>query len=358
MTLYRNRALPLAAVALISLLSSGCADDPLPEREVIRPVKALKIADYAGFFERSFPGTAQATQEVELAFDVQGTVIERPVNIGDRIEAGQLVVKIDPRDFRARVRSAEAQLAEHTANFARAEDLLKREFISRAEYDRLEATKEVSESDVLIARKALSDTVLNAPFDGVITRLYVENFEAIMAKQPMARLVDNSRIEFVVNIPEQYISLVPQVRNLRVRFDAFEDVEISAEIKEISREASQATRTYAVNLIMDQPENAEILPGMAGVARGATQLSEAEQNRRVEVPVTAVFSPDATDQSFVWIIEETSMTVKRRAVIVESLSDTGVTIGEGLQPGEWIATAGVHYLEEGQKISILDTPEN
>jgi multidrug efflux pump subunit AcrA (membrane-fusion protein) len=70
-----------------------------------------------------------------------------------------------------------------------------------------------------------------------------------------------------------------------------------------------------------------------------------------------VFSPDATDQSFVWIIEETSMTVKRRAVIVESLSDTGVTIGEGLQPGEWIATAGVHYLEEGQKIRILDTPE-
>jgi multidrug efflux pump subunit AcrA (membrane-fusion protein) len=77
----------------------------------------------------------------------------------------------------------------------------------------------------------------------------------------------------------------------------------------------------------------------------------------VTVPVTAVFSPEATDQSFVWVIDETSMTVGRRPVTVESLADTGVTIAEGLQPGEWIATAGVHYLEEGQKIRILDMPE-
>lgn len=353
---FRNCWFPLAAILSVGVLLGGCADQPPPEREVIRPVKAVKIDDYAGFLERSFPGKAKATQEVELAFDVEGTVVERPVNIGDRIETGQLVARINPGDFRARVRAAEAQLAKDTANFERAKELVAKNFISRAEYDRLEATKEISESTRLIARKALSDSVLNAPFDGVITRLYVENFQAVMPKQPVARLVDNSRIEFVVNIPEQYISLVPQVRNLRVRFDAFKDVEIPAEVKEIGQEASQATRTYAVNLIMDQPENAEILPGMAGVVRGTTQAPDSERKRRVEVPVTAVFSPDATDQSYVWVIDDTSMTVKRRAVTVDSLSDTGLTIGEGLQPGEWIAVAGVHYLEEDQKVSILERP--
>lgn len=75
------------------------------------------------------------------------------------------------------------------------------------------------------------------------------------------------------------------------------------------------------------------------------------------MPGTAVFSPEATEQSFVWVIDEATMTVARRPVKVDSLSDTGVTVGEGLQPGEWIATAGVHYLKEGQKVRILEEPE-
>jgi RND family efflux transporter MFP subunit len=144
---------------------------------------------------------------------------------------------------------------------------------------------------------------------------------------------------------------------LRVRFDAFKEIEIPAHVKEIGKEASQATRTYPVNLIMDQPEGVKILPGMAGIAHGAARLPETGGSGSVTVPVTAVFSSEAEEQSFVWVIDETTMTVARRPVKVDSLSDTGVSVTEGLQPGEWIATAGVHYLKEGQKVRILDTPE-
>lgn len=357
-SLSHSRTVPLVVVSLLSLLLGGCTDEPPPQGEVVRPVKAVKIADYAGFFDRSFPGKAKATQEVDLAFDVAGTLVERPVNIGDSMKAGQLVAKVDQRDFLARVKAAEAELTKNTANFERAEKLIEKDFISKTEYDKLEAAKEVADSALLVARKALSDSVLTAPFDGVITNLYVKNYQAVRPKQPVARLVDNSRIEFVVSIPEQYISLVPRVENLRVRFDAFKEIEIPAQVKEIGKEASEATRTYPVNLIMDQPEGVEILPGMAGVAHGAAKIPAAEGGQSVTVPVTAVFSPEATEQSFVWVIDETSMTVARRPVRVESLADTGVTIAEGLQPGEWIATAGVHYLAEGQKVRILDTPED
>lgn len=352
-----NSTFPLAVVSVLGLLLGGCTEDPPPQGELVRSVKAVKIADYTGFFNRSFPGTAKPTQEVDLAFDVEGTLVERPVNIGDLIEAGQVVAKLDQRDFRARVKAAQAEVTKNNANFERAQELIKKDFISKSDYDKLESAKEVAESALLVAHKALSDSVLSAPFDGVITNLYVENYQAVLPKQPVARLVDNSRIEIVVNIPEQYISLVPQVQNLRVRFDAFKEVEIPARVKEIGKEASQATRTYPVNLIMDQPEGVEILPGMAGVAHGAARLPEAEGSRSVTVPVTAVYSSEATEQSFVWVIDETTMTVARRPVTVDSLSDTGVTISEGLQPGEWIATAGVHYLKEGQKVRILDRPE-
>ena len=239
------------------------------------------------------------------------------------------------------------------ANFERAEELIQRDFISKTQYDELEARLAIAESNLDLARKALADSVIKAPFAGVIANLFVENYTAVNPKQPVARLLDASRIEFVVNIPEQFISLARGMRNLRVKFDAFADVEIPAQIKEIGSEATQATRTYPVTLIMNQPEGAQILPGMAGVVTGEG-VEEASRGTRVDVPVTAVFSPDGNGESYVWVIDENNMTVSRRPVVVESLADTGITLSEGLQPGEWIAIAGVHYLEDGQKVRILD----
>lgn len=94
---------------------------------------------------------------------------------------------------------------------------------------------------------------------------------------------------------------------------------------------------------------------MAGVAIG--DGIDGGETASVEVPVTAVFSPDGSGQSYVWTIDESSSTVSRRPVEIEALADSGVTIQSGLEPGEWIAIAGVHYLEEGQQVSILNAGE-
>jgi RND family efflux transporter MFP subunit len=234
----------LSVLIVCIMVLAGCSEEPLPQEERPRLVKAMKIADYAGFYNRSFPGTAKATQEVDLAFDVAGTLVERPIKIGDRVTKNQLIAKVDQRDFLANVKAARAQLTKDTANFNRAKELLKKDFVSEAEYDLLEAQVEISDSSLRVAQKALADSALKAPFAGVIANTYVENFQAVMPKEPVVRLLDSSQIEFVINIPEQYISLAPAVTNLHVRFDAFKNLEIPAAILEISNEASDATRTY------------------------------------------------------------------------------------------------------------------
>lgn len=137
-SISRTGVLSFLTAPLISLLLSGCAEPPPPTAETIRPVKAIKIANYAGFNERSFPGKAEATQEVDLSFDVAGTLIERPLLIGDKVEAGQLLARLDQRDFLARVKAAEAELNRNTANFKRARELIKKNFISQKDYDNLE----------------------------------------------------------------------------------------------------------------------------------------------------------------------------------------------------------------------------
>ncbi len=225
---------------------------------------------------------------------------------------------------------------------ARAEDIAAKD----AEIRSLEASVE-SASD------QLGYTHLRAPFDGTIVATYVENFEDVRAKQPIVRLLDTSRIEMTIDIAESLISLAPQVKDVTVVFDPFPDREIVAVIKEIGTEASEATRTYPVTFIMDQPEDITILPGMAGKATGRTVEEMAPDQTSVDIPVSATFTAGSSGQSFVWVIDEQSKTVSRREVKIGQFTDTGVRILEGLELGEWIAIAGVHYLREGQQVRLL-----
>jgi len=251
----------------------GCGVEETPP-EPVRPVLSVVVADAAGLSGRRFPGQAKATQELNLAFEVPGRLIERPVEVGDRVELGQVLAELDPRDFAAALKSAEAELKRDQANFERAEGMLAEDVISRAQYDRLEARRDIAEASVELAAKALADSVLRAPFSGTVAATYVENYENVRSKQEIMRLLDTSKIEMVIQIPESLISNTPYVRDLQVRFDPFPETVLPASIKEVSNEASRTTRTYPVTLIMEPPEGVEILPGMAGEVWGRVELPE------------------------------------------------------------------------------------
>ena len=178
-------------------------------------------------------------------------------------------------------------------------------------------------------------------------------FENVRRKQPVVRLLDPSQIEMWVNVPESQISLAPYVDKIWVRFDAL-GIEVPADIKEIGTEASQTTRTFPVNLIMDQPANAKILPGMAGVARYTLKLPEDVKESEFLIPVTAVLTDPEKQKSYVWLIDESAMTITRHEVTPGKLTGRGLQV-KGLQPGQWIAVAGVELLREGQKVRILES---
>jgi RND family efflux transporter MFP subunit len=205
------------------------------------------------------------------------------------------------------------------------------------------------------AKDQLKYTYLRAPFDGIVVETYVENFETVRPRQPILRVVDPSSIEFVVNVPENLISLAPYVEKITVAFDALPGVEIPAKISEIGTEASQATRTYPVTLLMDQPDDAEILPGMAGEARTVARPPEEAELAGLQIPATAVFSGDDRSKNFVWVVDAENKTLSRREVQLGQLARFGVSLRSGLQAGEWIVTKGVNSLEEGQQVRILDT---
>lgn len=369
----QSRILPpshfLAMCAALWL--TGCGEEPAPEKQVVRPVRAIKVADPSHFLDRVFPGQAKATQEIELSFRVAGPLITRPVNVGDEVKEGDVVARIDPRDFEVNLRAVKGQLAEARAAYKRANSdyersasILKQDpgAISESAVDRAEEVRDRAlanidslEASVQAAEDSLSYTYLKAPFDGRVVALYVENFEDVRAKQSTMRILDTSSIEMVVNIPENLISYAPEVTNIEVTFDVFPDQPIPAFVKEIGTEASQTTRTYPVTLIMKQPGGFTILPGMAGKSTGTPPAHYSKG--ATEIPVSAVFSPQEDGKTYVWVIDDEKKTVMRREVTAGELSDRGIRITAGLESGEWIATAGVHYLEEGQQVTLL-APES
>jgi RND family efflux transporter MFP subunit len=352
-------------VTVVFLL--GCQKEVEVEY-VPRSVRAMQVGDVAGISQRWLPGRASASQEVNLSFRVSGPLIELPVNVGDEVDAGQLLARIDPRDFEVNLRNAEGQYskAEAALQFAEAEygrvvrvreqdsAAISESMVDRKreEMDRAQADLVALEAGVDAARDQLDYTYLRAPFSGTIVAKYVENFEDVKAKQIVLRLLDPTHVEMTVDIPENIITYIPLVKNIRARFDAFPDLEIPAEVKEIGTEASTTTRTYPVTFIMEQPEEATILAGMTGQITGEVEVSETAEVPFLEIPTTAVFS-DSTEKSYVWVIDRSSNTVHQREVQLGKLTDYGITVLRGLEPGDWIATAGVHYLEEGQEIRIL-----
>jgi RND family efflux transporter MFP subunit len=361
----------LFGLIILTLFLTGCEKEQLDEKEVVRPVRAMKVSDVVQFRQRQFPGTATATQEVDLSFRVSGPLITLPVNVGDEVKAGDVVARIDPRDFEVNLNNIRGQLDKAQANAKRAQSEFDREMRifeedagatsqtaverKRSQRDQARADIKSLQASVASAKDQLSYTYLKAPFDGVVVSTYVENFEDVQAKQPLVRIVDNSRIEMVISIPESLIALAPQAESIEVIFDSFPDRKIPAEIKEIGSEASRTTRTYPVTLIMDQPEDINILPGMAGKASGQPNTNDMSKLATgKQVPVTAILSIDDIDKTYVWIIDEQANTVSKREVTTGKLTDTGIMITEGLEAGEWVATAGVNYLREGMSVRILE----
>ena len=356
-------------VVLVALLAlSACEDAEVAEApEVVRPVKAIKIGDASVLQQRWFAGRAQAAREVELSFRVSGPLIEFPVNVGDRVEEGDVLARIDPATFKAEVdriaanvNRAQASLQNAKLQLQRQETLYRKGHVAKAALDRYVAAEGENSADVRSqqanlqrARLDLGYTTISAPFAGVVVATYVENFEEVREKQRILRLLDPAQIEMVVNIPESMISFAPQVKEVVTIFDAFPNVEIIGAIKEIGAEASETTRTYPVTLVMDQPDGIEILPGMAGRTTSKTVIGPVGNGREVEVPLSATFS-GADGASLVWVIDEGTMRVAQRSVTTGSLTNQGIMVTDGLKSGEWVVTAGVNSLKAGQKIRILE----
>lgn len=354
---------------LASTFLSACNDieQPVPELGS-RPVKTFLVTGGEGGGKRNFPARIDSTYRAELAFRVAGTVQEILIKEGDEVEQGQLLAMLDPTDYATVVRDRQATYDNTKRNFDRARELIGDGFISRTEYDRLEASFKTSEAALISARQDLAYTELKAPFEGRVAKRHVERFEDIGIKQTMFSLQDVKNLLVKIDLPESLLRRIranPNYKNARrdsgdipafVTFEGRPDQPFTLTVREVSTRADPKTQTFEVTFDLPAPKDFIVLPGM-------TATVSVDFSRRMEkiglalwVPINAVVADSALGAR-VWILDEQSMTVSSTGVELGRMQGDQVEIVSGLSGGEEIISVGASYLDEGMSVTRMKTSE-
>jgi RND family efflux transporter MFP subunit len=344
----------LAAVGCAAgavLLAGGCGEPPAPPPvDVVRPVMMQTVGESAVDSGLRFPGRVRAVRRAELAFNVSGELVELPVSEGQTVQAGDLVAAVDPEPFEIRLAAARAEFEKAETDYQRVAQIWEQtQAVARAEVDQKRTAMEVARSRYAAARKEFEDSRLTAPFSGIISRRFVENFRSVQAKEPIVSLQDLGELEVVIHVPERIVQRAPRRVAARVRFEALPGRTFPVELTSFSSEADPQTQTYEVVLSMTRPPEANILPGMA-----AEVLPQAagEASAALTVPVEAIFAgSDGT--SFVWVVDPETSRVARRAIEVGDLMADGAIVRAGLEAGETVVTAGVHQVRDDMRVRAL-----
>jgi len=342
---------------------SGCGKkkEEVEVKEVVRPVKLLTIEGKGSSKVIKYPGRVRASERVDLAFQVAGPLIELPVTEGQNVKKGDIVARILPRDFETEIAKAKARALDAEQQYLRYRDLYVKKQVSKADFDKYKSQADIARARQKEAEDTLSDTYLRAPFTGVIAKRYVENFEDVQAKAPIVSIQDISEVEVLVDVPESVmITLKQEGKKIAVaEFAAAPGKQYPLTLKEFSTEADPRTLTYQVTLLMTQPEDITVLPGMTAnvVSTTKTGQTETEITTNIVIPAAAVFA-DETGTSHVWIADRDTMTVHNREVKTGSLTGAAeILVISGIEPGETIAITGVTQLRENMKVRDLAKQE-
>ena len=342
------------AIALAAAVAA-CSKEPPPPAPAVRPIKIFEVADAGAGTVREFPGEISAAHNDDIAFEVSGKIIEFPVKESQRVERGQVLARLDPRNFQADLDAASAQTGAMKADVSRYRAMFKEDVASKQDLERAERNYEVSRAREASARKALEDTVLRAPFAGVVARKLVGDFANVKAKDPVLKLQTGGDLDIVVNFPEKdYTRLRPgqtvEEINQRIRAEvvvsALPGRKLPARLKEFATTADPVTRTFPATFSFDAPSDVNVMPGMTAklVLQGNGRPSGA-----VLVPVQCT-AEDEGRKPYVWQVDPKTMHVSKTYVTLGSLTGDSVEVTSGLSPGAWVAASGVHQLREGMEV--------
>jgi membrane fusion protein, multidrug efflux system len=345
-----------AAALLVGLVACQGNEAAVPDGRPVRvvTVEAGKLAN-----DIQLSGEIQAEKNVGLAFRIGGRVTERPVNVGDRVAAGQVIARLAPTLEQNALAAAKAALEAargevNTARnaFARQEQLMAQGFTTRPRFDQAlkaqdaaQAQLEDAEAQVELAQDRLGFTELRAGVAGIVTARYVEPGEVVQPGQVVVQLAREDGRDAVFNVPARLLETQAGGSTIRVALAEAPAVSALGQVREVAPQADPVTRTFQVRVgLQDPPEAMQLGSTVVGTL-------EVRSDAVVSIPASALTQQGLSPA--VWVVDPAKSTVSLRVVDVLRFDPGQVVVSQGLEPGEIIVSAGIQALHVGQRIRQL-----
>ena len=340
----------------LSVVFAGCSKQETAKEEIPLVRSQIVKLDNTGQ-NANYSGEVRGRHETQLAFQVGGKIIKRNVDLGSRVNAGDVLLEIDAKDIQqtvnitsAQVTSAQSQLSLAETNLERYRRLYEQGAVSQMQLDQYKNAYEVAAA---AARQAsaqytqganqLGYSALQAESAGVVASINAEAGQVVGAGQAVITLVKDGEREIEISVPENRIAEMRNAGKVSISFWALPGVTAEGQVREVSPAADKVTRTYKVRIALLNPPSDINLGMTANVL-----VPGVNQQAGTYIPLSAIYQ--AGDNPNVWVIQDGI--VKIRPIKVGVFGNNQVQVLEGLQDGEVIVTAGVQKLHEGQKVRL------
>lgn len=349
----------VVGLSFLALLTA-CGDKQPVERQRPRVfVQEVRPADFAATV--TLTGDVQARVQTELSFRVGGKIIQRMVDVGDRVSARQVLARLDPKDLQTNVDSAQAQVVAEQARvkqtaaaFVRQQKLLPKGYTSQSEYDAAQAALRSSQSALAAAqaqlanaREQLSYTALIADAPGVITARQAEVGQVMQATVPVFSLARDGERDAVFNVYESLLVEPPTDKTVEVSLLDNPQIKTTGTVREITPAVSAQTGTVQVKVTLSE------LPAGMELGSVVSATAKVPGKSAVALPWSAL-TKNLSDPA-VWLVDGDGKAQLHTVKVARYLTGK-VIISEGLNGGENVVTAGGQLLHPGMLVEIAAKP--
>lgn len=347
----------LVAVALAAL--TACSEEKKVEApDPVRPVKVVEIGGPEIGRSLVYSGSVRARTEMNLGFRVAGKITERLVDVGDRVEPGTVLARLDAVDYQLSVRRADADLTSAQKQVEitglarkRAETLAEKSVTSQSQLEQAQLAADQAQSQLQSAESALEEannqvayTELKATQSGIVTTVSADIGQVVSAGTTVVAVAVDGEKEVQIAVPETDIAHFEPGKVVKASFWSARDLVLEGKVREVAGSADAQSRTFAVRVSL--PADDRVLIGMTAT------INAVEDNvaPTFGVPLAALSQKEG--KPVVWIVDRDKGEVSSRAVTVAGYGDSVARVSEGIAKGDLVVSAGTQFMRDGLKVKL------
>lgn len=342
-----NRISSAAVILLLSLLLFSCGGNKTEEKNNNQKLPLVKVQEVKPqYFAEKFTvvGVVKPYASAKISSEEGGLILSILKDKGDYVSKGQIVIRLKKDVQTATYDQLVAQYELAKLNFEKQQQLYDDNATTEIAYLTAKWQLEAAAKGLDVVKTHISNGFIRSPISGVVDDRFMNKGEMSVPGVPILSIVDVSRVKISAGVPEKYVEQISKGQNVNITVDVLPDQEFSGKISYISPTLSQGSRTFEIEIIINNRKLA-LKPEMSA----NIELSRAEHENAVAIPQDYIV--DYGDEKYLFVLEDG--VARKRDVVLGGRNENLVLIKSGLNAGDNLIIEGFQSLNDGEKVKVV-----